>query len=83
MNIYRNNSVVKAFTNKPANEEIIEESKYNERLKGFIIDLYEGTAFVVNDMVSMDEKCYGMAIWTLTNVYPNEDFYQNVKNGEK
>ncbi|TWX64872.1 hypothetical protein ESZ36_19470 [Colwellia demingiae] len=79
MNAYRHNAIINTFNSNPTEEQIIQLTKENKRLKDFIIKLYEGTDYTVNDMVSMDNNCYGMAIWTLTNIYPNESFYQKIK----
>ena len=81
MSLYRHNAIAKTFNRKPTEDEIFQLSKGNNRLKYFIIKLYEGRDYTVNDMVSMDENCYGMAIWTLTNIYPCEAFYQKIKKG--
>lgn len=81
MNIYRHNAIVKVFrgTGNPTEDQVFKQAENQERLKDFIINLYEGRPFKINDMVNFDETNYGMAIWTLTNIYPSEDFYQRVK----
>ena len=81
MNTYRNNAIVKVFRagGNPTEDQVFEQAENQDRLKDFIINLYEGKPFKINDMVNFDEVNYGMAIWTLTNIYPNEAFYQRVK----
>lgn len=78
MSTYRHNALVKTWNKKPTEKEILEQVKEQPRLLNFIIDLYQGTPYKVNEMVKMDEVNYGCSLWILSNIYPCEDFYQSV-----
>lgn len=80
MNIYRHNAIIKVFREdgQPTEQQIIEQAANQPRLSDFIINLYQGKPFDISDLVMFDEVNYGYAIWTLTNIYPNENFYQNI-----
>jgi len=80
MNIYRHNAIIKVFRQdgNPTEQQIIDQAVKQPRLNDFIINLYQGKPFDISDLVSFDEVNYGYAIWVLTNIYPNENFYQNI-----
>ncbi len=80
MNIYRHNAIVKVFRSEgnPTEQQIVAQAAEQPRLSNFIISLYEGKPFKINELFDFDEINYGYAIWTLTNIYPNENFYQQI-----
>ncbi|MGM5884288.1 hypothetical protein ABK995_23160 [Vibrio parahaemolyticus] len=80
MNIYRHNAIIKVFRQdgNPTEQQIIDQAIKHPRLNDFIMNLYQGKPFDISNLVSFDEVNYGYAIWTLTNIYPNEIFYQQI-----
>lgn len=75
MNPYRHNAIVNTFKSNPSHDEILEQAKNQPRLHNFIMSLYQGKEFKISDLANFDSTNYGYAIWTVTNIYPNEEFF--------
>ncbi|WDS55451.1 hypothetical protein [Vibrio aestuarianus] len=55
------------------------QTKQAERLRDFIIKLYEGKEYKLNDHVKMDSTNQIGMFYVLKCVFPNEEFYQYVR----